>query len=125
MSDDVIKVGNGILNQIKKSNFENKIDPFWYCNKKHTTVIVSEVADYSLFVKKNLSNVRGVRIKTKSMDSWLTAKEIIATPSGGILYFEDKVKGIFKKGYIYPIIMYTPLNREEFLSECLKKLCTI
>lgn len=122
MNDDVINVGNGILNQIKNSDFKIQIDPFWFFAEKKTTLIISEVADYSLFVKKNFSDVKGVRIKTKSMDSWLTTKEIIATPSGSVLYFEDKVKGIFKKGCIYPIIIYTPLSYNELINMYLENL---
>lgn len=106
MNDDVIKVGHGILDQIKKSAFKIKIDPFIFYEEKKTTLIVSDVADYSFFVKKDLSDVKVVKIKTKLMDSWLTAKEIIATSAGSILYFEDKVSGIFKNGCIYPARIY-------------------
>jgi len=111
MSEDVIKVGNGILDQIKNSDFKIQIDPFWFCVEKKTTLIISEVADYSLFVKKNLSDVKGVRIKTKSMDKWLTAKEIIATSSGSVLYFEDKVGDIFRDGCIYSAKIYTEYTK--------------
>lgn len=107
MNDDVIKVGDGILDQIKASNFEIKIDPLIFYDEKKTTLITSEVADYFIFVKKDLSDAKGVRIKTKSMDRWLTAKEIMATSAGSILYFEDKVMDIFKNGCIYPAKIYT------------------
>lgn len=117
--DDVIKVGNGILNQIKNSDFKIKIDPFWYCAEKKTTLIISEVSDYSLFIKKNLFDAKGVKIK--SMDKWLTAKEIIATPSGSVLYFEDKVSGIFKNKCIYPVKIYT-LELDSFVEKILKTL---
>lgn len=115
MSEDVIKAGNGLWDQILIPN-GLKIDllAFVYEEKK-TTLITSEVADYSIFVKRNLSDVKAVRIKTKSMDKWLTTKEIMATPSGSVLYFEDKVGDIFRNGCIYPAKIYTNFRRNHFL----------
>lgn len=123
MNDYVIKVGDGILDQIEKSDFGIKIDPFWYCEEKKTTLIVSDVADYSFFVKKDLSDVKGVRIKTKSMNKWLTAKEIMATPSGSVLYFEDKVSGIFKNECIYPVVLYFKYSKDSFYKKMIELLC--
>lgn len=123
MNNDVIKVGNGILDQIKNSNFKIKIDPFWYCEEKKTTIIVSEAADYSVFIKKDLSGIKGVSIKTKSMDKWLTTEEIMVTPSGSILYFKEKVGDIFKSGCIYPALLYyRPTNKslEKTLDDYIK-----
>lgn len=114
MGDNVIKVGKGILEQIKNTDFKIKIDPFFFLEEKKTTLTISEAADYSVFIKKALSDIKGVRIKTKSMDKWLTTKEIMATPSGSILYFKEKVGDIFKSGCIYPALLYYGINDKLF-----------
>lgn len=121
MDEDIIKVGKGILDQIKNSDFKIEIDPFFFLEEKKTTLIFSEVADYSVFIKKYLSGIKGVRIKTKSIDKWLTTKEIMATPSGSILYFKEKVGDIFKSGCIYPALLYYGINSKIFGGTFYKK----
>lgn len=86
----------GLLSQMER--------PYWGCEKKKSTVPVFDVGDYSIFIKKNLEDAKGFFIRTKSSE-WYEAKEIITSPSGNILYFNEKVGEIFKKGCIYPVII--------------------
>lgn len=75
--------------------------------KKHSikTVIVMEVGEYSIVVKKNLQRVEGFWIKTRTSD-WFTSKEIIASPECSVVYFNKPVGNVFKKGCIYPVLFY-------------------
>lgn len=81
--------------------------PYSGCLNKKTTVPVSDIGDYSLFIKKNLGEARGFFIRTKS-SKWYEAKEIIPSPSGSVIYFNEQVGKIFKKGCIYPIVIVSP-----------------
>lgn len=81
--------------------------PYWGCARKKTTIPVSDIGDYSLFIKKNLGEARGFFIRTKS-SKWYEAKEIIPSPSGSVIYFNEQVGKIFKKGCIYPIVIVSP-----------------
>ncbi len=78
--------------------------PYWGCMKKETTVVVSDIGDYSIFIKKYIGDAKGFFIRTKS-SKWYEAKEIIPSPSGSVLYFDEQVGEIFKKGCIYPVII--------------------
>lgn len=71
---------------------------------KKKTVFVSDVGEYTLFIKKDLKNLRyaDITIKTRKSD-WFTPSEIITSPEGSLLYFDKRVKGIFKKNHIYTI----------------------
>jgi hypothetical protein len=95
-SEDVQK---GLLSQMES--------PYWGCERKKTTVSVFDVGDYSIFIKKNLEDAKGLLIKTKS-SKWYEAKEIIPSPSGSVIYFNEQVGKIFKKGCIYPIVIVSP-----------------
>lgn len=81
--------------------------PYLGCEKKKSTVPVFDVGDYSIFIKKNLEDAKGFFIKTKS-SKWYEAKEIMSSPSGSVLYFDEQVCEIFKKGCIYPAVIFSP-----------------
>lgn len=89
----------GLLGQMKR--------PYWGCEKKKSTVPVFDVGDYSIFIKKNLEDAEGFFIRTKS-SKWYEAKEIMPSPSGSVLYFDEQVGEIFKKGCIYPVVIFSP-----------------
>ena len=70
-------------------------------NQKKKTFVVSDVNDYSIFINKNLKDIIHFRIKTKH-SSWYEPTQIISTEAGSILFFNECIKDIFKKGCIYP-----------------------
>ena len=89
----------GLLGQMKRL--------YWGYEKKKSTVPVFDVGDYSIFIKKNLEDAEGFFIRTKS-SKWYEAKEIMPSPSGSVLYFDEQVGEIFKKGCIYPVVIFSP-----------------
>lgn len=92
---------------VKRGLLRQMESPYWGCERKKTTVSVLDVGDYSIFIKKNLEDAKGLLIKTKSSE-WYEAKEIMSSPSGSVLYFDGQVGEIFKKGCIYPVVVFSP-----------------
>ena len=90
---------DGIRDQFRNPNLG--------CTGKKTAIPISDISDYSIFIKKNLSDAKGFSIKTKS-SKWYKAKEILPSPSGSVLYFDEQVGEIFKKGCIYPVVIFSP-----------------
>lgn len=86
---------------MSNNNGRNSTQPYECAYK--TTIIASEVGDYSIFVKKNLSGWNFIWLTTKKAPRWFQVKEVIPSPSGSMLYFESLIKDVFKKGCIYPI----------------------
>lgn len=82
-------------------------DPNLGCAGKKTAIPISDISDYSIFVKKNLSDAKGFSIKTKS-SKWYKAKEILPSPSGSVIYFDEQIGKVFKKGCIYPVVIMLP-----------------
>lgn len=82
-------------------------DPNLGCVGKRTAIPISDISDYSIFVKKNLSDAKGFSIKTKS-SKWYKAKEILPSPSGSVIYFDEQIGKVFKKGCIYPVVIILP-----------------
>lgn len=83
------------------------MEPPYSKNSGYTrkTTPILEVGDYSLLIKKNLKNVTGLYIRSRNSE-WIETKEVVSTSAGTMLYFKDSIKGIFKKGCIYPIVMH-------------------
>lgn len=73
------------------------------------TVNITDIDDYSIFIKKNLGGTKIIYIKTKKSPYWYRTAEIISNPCGSILYFKEQVGKVFKKGCMYPIITDTPM----------------
>lgn len=84
------------------ANYEDYWKEYWkWQNEKKKTFVVSDVGDYSLFISKSLKDVLYFRIKTKH-SSWYEPTQIINTEAGSILFFNECIKDVFKKGCIYP-----------------------
>ena len=113
-------------NPINRSLYEVELppsfslSPFLFCEKHKKTVIVKDVGDYSMLINKDLTKARGIKIKTKKSKCWFTPIDILSTPSGSVLSFNEKVGDIFKKGCIYPVIIYTPVKYSDYLSEAMR-----
>lgn len=79
-----------------------KYKGIYYYKCKKCTLIVSDISEYSLFIKKDLSKYKFILIWSKKMSGGLQTKDIISSPSGSILYFDKPINNVFKKGCIYP-----------------------
>lgn len=112
------------------ANYEDYWKEYWkWQNEKKKTFVVSDVGDYSLFISKSLKDALYFRIKTKH-SSWYEPTQIINTEAGSILFFNECIKDVFKKGCIYPanVVMkfswtYRKLTAQD-LTKALKNLFT-
>ena len=94
----------GLLHQLKNvTTYDLSLDSF-YTKIKKTTVIM-DVGDYSMVINKNLKGAKGVKIRTRKSE-WYEAKNILSTESGTILEFKENIGKTFKKGCIYPIMVW-------------------
>lgn len=113
----------GLFNQIN----ETYAREYKWSNAREKTFVVSDVGDYSLFINKNLKDVQYFRIKTKH-SSWYEPTQIISTEAGSILYFNECIKDVFKRGCIYPANVVMEFRRTyrrftvQDLTRALKKL---
>ena len=76
------------------------------CKKIRTTVVVGDIGDCSIFIKKDLTRAKGIAIKSKKHPEWIETRDIFSTTSGSIIYFDEKVKNFFKENCIYPVLIY-------------------
>lgn len=110
--EDKIFCGNGILDQIKEADFEIKvadfeikIDPWssYYKSERHLKAV--DVGEYSVFVKEDLSEVKGIRVY-KGEEKLLESQEILPSEKGSMIYFDNKVAGIIKPNHKFRAFVY-------------------
>lgn len=103
--EDKIFCGNGILDQIKEADFKIKVDPWssYYESDRYLKAI--DIGEYSVFVKEDLSGVKGVRVYRESV-KLLESQEILPSEKGSMIYFDNKVAGIIKPNHKFRAFVY-------------------
>jgi hypothetical protein len=90
-----VKIGNGLLRQC---------DTFFLGERsKYSTIIIEDIGDNTVFVKKNLSKFNRLSLWSRKCKSPYISSEIISAPTGSIIYFKESLPNEFKKGNIYPV----------------------
>lgn len=104
--EDKIFCGNGILDQIKEADFEIKVDPWSYYYKSERHLKAIDVGEYSVFVKEDLSEVKGVIVYSGKEDKLLKSQEILPSEKGSMIYFDNKVADIIKPNHEFRAFVY-------------------
>lgn len=68
--------------------------------RKAVYIIPTNIGNYSMYVENDLTNIRLLDIFVYK-NSVITPKDIVATPSGSILYFDKNIGEIFSAGDVY------------------------
>lgn len=103
--EDEILCGNGILEQIKEVDFKIKVDPWssYYEGDRYLKAI--DIGEYSVFVKEDLSGVKGVRVYRESV-KLLESQEILPSEKGSMIYFDNKIADIIKPNHKFRAFVY-------------------
>lgn len=90
-------------------------------NLAESTVFMPyEVGEYSMFIKEDLVDTKQVGLYN-DVGTLFKTKEIVSTPEGSILYFDDRLNGIFA-GFIYRGWV-TVTSAYEEMEQILTELC--
>lgn len=93
----------GLLDQLEESFYLG-------CKEEHSSIKILEVGEYSLFVKENLDKIKEVIINRRCHTKVFKSKEILPSPSGSIIYFDETVKKDFRKNCSYPTTQYKKIE---------------
>lgn len=107
----LVYTGNGILDQLKVD-----IVPSW---AEHTVFMPYEVGEYSIFIKEDLEGIIEVGIYNDAHTQFRT-EEIVSSSEGSILYFKEKLQGIFA-GFIYRGWTLKTFDYKEVMSKLLEE----
>lgn len=90
-------VRNGIFSQVKAGNFN-------LSKETKITLTPIEVGEYSIYVKESLDNTLLVEVND------IVSKEVINTPEGSIIYFDEKVPENVSKYSRLPAVAVSPIR---------------